>query len=321
MKIGNLELPGMLALAPMAGVTDWAYRTVCAELGADITVTEMVSSRALIYKDKKSAALLRKNPGSVVGAQIFGNDPEAMAQGALLALEISGCDFLDINMGCPMPKIVGNGDGSALMKDPLLAARIVEAVAKAVSVPVTVKCRLGWDKGSINVVEFSKAMESAGAAAIAVHGRTKSMLYSGVADWDTIGKVKKAVSVPVIANGDIMSGEAALQCLRRTGADGLMLGRGVFGDPWLFGEVKAAIEGREIPQRPPLSQRVDMATRQLTLAAEDKGEHIACLEARKHFAWYLRGVAFSGYYKEQIAHISTMENIWRIAAGIKKDLR
>lgn len=321
MKIGNLELPGMLALAPMAGVTDWAYRTVCAELGADITVTEMVSSRALIYKDKKSAALLRKNPGSVVGAQIFGNDPEAMAQGALLALEISGCDFLDINMGCPMPKIVGNGDGSALMKDPLLAARIVEAVAKAVSVPVTVKCRLGWDKGSINAVEFSKAMESAGAAAIAVHGRTKSMLYSGVADWDTIGKVKKAVSVPVIANGDIMSGEAALQCLRRTGADGLMLGRGVFGDPWLFEEVKAAIEGREIPQRPPLSQRVDMATRQLTLAAEDKGEHIACLEARKHFAWYLRGVAFSGYYKEQIAHISTMEDIWRIAAGIKKDLR
>ena len=321
MKIGNLELPGMLALAPMAGVTDWAYRTVCAELGADITVTEMVSSRALIYKDKKSAALLRKNPGSVVGAQIFGNDPEAMAQGALLALEISGCDFLDINMGCPMPKIVGNGDGSALMKDPLLAARIVEAVAKAVSVPVTVKCRLGWDKGSINVVEFSKAMESAGAAAIAVHGRTKSMLYSGVADWDTIGKVKKAGSVPVLANGALMSGEAAVQCLKRTGADGLMLGRGVFGDPWLFEEVKAAIEGREIPQRPPLSQRVDMATRQLTLAAEDKGEHIACLEARKHFAWYLRGVAFSGYYKEQIAHISTMEDIWRIAAGIKKDLR
>ncbi len=321
MNIGNLELPGILALAPMAGVTDWAYRTICAELGADMTVTEMVSSRALVYKDKKSAALLRKNAGSLVGAQIFGNDPEIMSQGAVLALEISGCDFLDINMGCPMPKIVGNGDGSALMKDPALAARIVEAVAKAVSVPVTVKCRLGWDKGSINAVEFAKAMEAAGASAIAVHGRTKSMLYSGVADWDTIGKVKKAVSIPVIANGDIMSGEAAVQCLKRTGADGLMLGRGVFGDPWLFEEVKAAMEGRQIPQRPPLSQRVDTATRQLCLAAEDKGEHIACLEARKHFAWYLRGVPYSGYYKEQIAHINTMEDIWRIAAGIKKDLR
>ncbi len=321
MKIGNLEIPGMLALAPMAGVTDWAYRTVCAGLGADITVTEMVSSRALVYKDKKSAALLRKNPGSLVGAQIFGNDPEIMAQGAVLALEISGCDFLDINMGCPMPKIVGNGDGSALMKDPILAGKIVEAVSKAVSVPVTVKCRLGWDKGSINVVEFAKTMESAGAAALAVHGRTKSMLYSGVADWDTIGKVKREVSIPVIANGDIMSGEAAVQCLKRTGADGLMLGRGVFGDPWLFEEVRAAVEGREIPPRPPLSQRVDTATRQLCLAAEDKGEHIACLEARKHFAWYLRGVAFSGYYKEQIAHINTMEDIWRIAKGIKKDLR
>lgn len=321
MRIGNLEFPGLLALAPMAGVTDWAFRTVCAKMGAALTVTEMVSSRALVYKDKKSAALLRKNEGSIVGAQIFGNDPAVMAEGAGLALEISGCDFIDINMGCPMAKIVGNGDGSALMKDPERAAHIVAAVKRAVSVPVTVKCRLGWDKGSINVLEFAKRMEQSGADAIAIHGRTRSMLYSGVADWDTIGKVKKALSIPVIANGDIMSGEAAVQCRKRTGADGFMLGRGVFGDPWLFAQVDAALNGQPIPERPPLCQRVDTAVEQFRLAQADKGEHIACLEARKHFAWYLRGVAYSNYYKEQISHISVMADIDRIAAGIKKDLK
>ena len=321
LKIGHLDIPNLLALAPMAGVTDWAFRSICAGMGANVTVTEMVSSRALVYMDKKTAALLRKNPGSVVGAQIFGNDPEIMAQGAGLALGISDCDFIDINMGCPMAKVVGNGDGCALMKDPPLAARIVEAVCRAVPVPVTVKCRLGWDKGSINVVELARAVESAGAAAVAIHGRTRSMLYSGTADWDTIRQVKQAVSIPVIANGDVMSAEAAVQCLRRSGADGLMLGRGTFGDPWLFQEVAAAVAGQPIPTRPPLAQRVDMALEQFRLAAEDKGEHIACLEARKHFAWYLRGVPYSGYYKEQIAHISALEQIWAIGAGIKKDLR
>ena len=311
---------GMLYLAPMAGVTDWAFRTVCAGLGADITVTEMVSSRALVYQDKKSAALLRKNPGSPCGAQIFGNDPEVMARGAALAVEISGCDFIDINMGCPMAKVVGNGDGSALMKDIPLAARIVEAVVKAVEVPVTVKCRLGWDKGSVNVLELSRAVEAAGASAIAIHGRTKTMLYSGRADWDTIGLVKRELSIPVIANGDIMSGEAAVRCLKRTGADGLMIGRAAFGDPWIFEEIKAALAGEPIPPRPPLAQRIDTAVKQLELAREDKGEHIACLEARKHFAWYLRGVPYSNFYKDQISHISTMEDVYRIAQDIQKNL-
>ena len=190
MHIGNIEVQNPVFLAPMAGVTDWAYRTVCAELGAGVTVTEMVSSRALVYKDKKSAALLRKNEGSVCGAQIFGNDPQIMAQGAQLALEISGCDFLDINMGCPMPKIANSGDGCGLMRTPELAESIVKAVVEAVDVPVTVKCRLGWDKGSINVLDFTKRMEDSGAAMLCVHGRTRSMLYTGNADWDYIHKVK-----------------------------------------------------------------------------------------------------------------------------------
>lgn len=320
MNIGQLEVAVPVALAPMAGVTDWAYRTVCARLGAGITVTEMVSSRALVYKDKKSAGLLKKNEGGVCGAQIFGNDPEVMAEGAKLALEISGADFIDINMGCPMPKVVNNGDGSALMKDPALACRIVEAVAKAVDVPVTVKCRKGWDKGSVNVVAFVKDLENAGCQMVAVHGRTRSMLYTGVADWDIIREVKEAVKIPVLANGDIVDADKALDCMRRTGADGVMIGRSAFGDPWVLEQIAAALKGDPIPQRPDLSHRVDTALEQFRLAAQDKGEHIACLEARKHFAWYLRGVAHSGYYKSQISQISSMEQIEEIAKGIKRDL-
>ena len=321
MHIGNLEVKNPLFLGPMAGVTDWAFRTVCAELGAGVTVTEMVSSRALIYKDKKSAALLKKNEGSICGAQIFGNDPQIMAQGAQLALEISNADFIDINMGCPMPKIANSGDGCGLMRTPELAGEIVSAVAKAVNVPVTVKCRLGWDKGSINVLEFTKRMEDNGAALLTVHGRTRSMLYTGVADWEMIHKVKQQCTVPVIANGDIISGEAAVKCLKWTGADGVMIGRSTFGNPWVFSEVKAALAGEEIPERPPLAKRVDVAVRQFELAYEDKGEHIACLEARKHFAWYLKGVAYANYYKEQISAIKTMEDVYRIAEGIRRDLQ
>ena len=321
MELGNYAIENPLVLGPMAGVTDWAFRTVCAQLGANITVTEMVSSRALVYKDKKSAALLKKTPVGLCGAQIFGNDPEIMAQGAQLALEISGCDFLDINMGCPMPKIANSGDGCGLMRTPELAEAIVKAVVKAVDVPVTVKCRLGWDKGSINVLDFTKRMEQAGASMITVHGRTRSMLYSGVADWDMIRKVKEQLSVPLIANGDIVSPESALRCLKWTGADGIMIGRATFGDPWIFQQVSAAMAGEEVPERPCLSDRVDVALAQFRLAYEDKGEKIACLEARKHFAWYLRGVSHSSYYKTQISAISTMEDIEKIAKGIKNDLK
>ena len=321
MYIGNIEVKNPVFLAPMAGVTDWAYRTICAELGAGVTVTEMVSTRALVYQDKKSRKLLRKNEGSICGAQIFGNDPEIMAEGARLALEISGCDFIDINMGCPMPKIAQSGDGCGLMRTPELAGDIVKAVTKAVDVPVTVKCRLGWDKGNLNVLDFTKRMEDNGASMVAVHGRTRAMLYSGVADWDMIHKVKEQLSIPVIANGDITGGETAVKCLKRTGADGIMIGRSVFGDPWVFEEVSYALRGEEYPGRPCLADRIAVAVKQFQLSEQDHGEKIACLEARKHFAWYLRGVSHSSYYKNQITSLTTMEDIYRVAKDVVRDLK
>ena len=320
MKLGRYEIENPLILGPMAGVTDWAFRTVCAQLGANITVTEMVSSRALVYQDQKSRKLLRKNEGSLCGAQIFGNDPDIMAQAAVMALEVSGCDFLDINMGCPMPKIANSGDGCGLMRTPELAGKIVEAVVKAVDMPVTVKCRLGWDKGNINVLDFTKRMEDSGAAMVAVHGRTRAMLYSGTADWDYIRKVKDQLSIPVIANGDIVDAPSALRCLKWTGADGIMIGRATFGDPWIFQQVSAAMAGCEVPERPALKDRIAVAVKQFELSEQDHGEHIACLEARKHFAWYLRGVRNASYYKKEITSMNKMEDIYRIAKDIVRDL-
>ena len=320
MKLGQYEIENPLILGPMAGVTDLAFRTICAELGANITVTEMVSSRALVYQDQKSKKLLKKNEGSLCGAQIFGNDPAIMAEAAVMALEVSGCDFLDINMGCPMPKIANSGDGSGLMRTPELAGEIVKAVENAVNVPVTVKCRLGWDKGSINVLDFTKRMEDNGASMITVHGRTRSMLYSGVADWDYIRKVKEQLTVPVIANGDIVDAASALRCLKWTGADGIMIGRATFGDPWVFQQVSAAMAGKEIPERPCLKDRIEVAVRQFELSEKDHGEKIACLEARKHFAWYLRGVRNASYYKKEVSSLTTMADIYRVAKKIVRDL-
>ena len=322
-NIGTVTIDSKLVLAPMAGVTDLAFRAVCRELGAGYTVTEMVSAKALCYQDKKSIPLLKLGEGEhPCAAQLFGSDPVCMEQAAAIAGEVSGADIIDINMGCPVPKVANSGDGCGLMRTPDLAARVVEAVVRgAGGRPVTVKFRKGWDKGHVNCVEFARLMEAAGASAVAVHGRTRVQMYSGTADWDCIRAVKQAVSIPVIANGDVFSAREAVRILKVTGADLAMVGRAAFGNPWIFQQCAAALAGQPVPPLPPLAQRCDTAVRQFRLAAAHKGEKIACLEARRHYAWYLKGVPHSGYYKEQICKISTLEDIDRITQGIKRDLR
>ena len=321
MKIGNVTIESRLALAPMAGVTDLAFRQICRELGAGYSVTELVSAKALCYQDQKSRKLLKLAPNEIpAAAQIFGSDVGCMAEAAQIAAEVSGAAIIDINMGCPVGKVVANGDGSALMKDPEKATRIAEAVVKSSPVPVTVKMRRGWDKGSINAVELSKMLEQVGVSAVCIHGRTRTQMYGGQADWTTIREVKEAVSIPVIANGDVFSADDAVRILQFTGADMAMIGRGAFGNPWLFQQAKAALDGEVVPPLPPLAERMELAQRQMELSVADKGEHIAMLEARKQLCWYLKGIAHANYYKEQIVRLERLEQLYEIIRGIKRDL-
>ena len=321
MRIGNVEINSCLVLAPMAGVTDAAFHTVCRSCGAGLTCTEMVSAKALCYQDAKSRALLLPGSGEApFAAQIFGSDPVCMGEAAAKAQEISGAQIIDINMGCPVGKVVRSGDGSALMRRPELAQEIIETVVRSVRVPVTVKIRKGWDSGSVNAPEFARMAQAAGASVITVHGRTRVQMYSGTADWTAIRAVRESVDIPVIANGDVFTAGDAVRILAVTGADAVMIGRGAFGNPWLFTQAAAALDGQAVPPLPPLQHRVETAVHQFELASAMKGERIACLEARKHYAWYLRGVPHAGYYKEKIMSVSTMEDIYKVTEGILADL-
>lgn len=320
-SIGSVTLPNQLILAPMAGVTDLAFRQICREHGAGLTVTEMASAKALEYGDKKTPRLLRLARGEhPASAQIFGSDPACMARSAKRALELSGCDIIDINMGCPAPKIVGNGDGSALMKSPDLAARIVAAVKQAVPVPVTVKFRMGWDAQSVNCVEFARLCEQAGADMVAVHGRTRSQQYSGTANWDIIRAVKEAVSIPVAANGDVFAPQDVPHILAHTGADFVMIGRGSLGDPWIFERAHALMQTGVLPPLPPFAERIDTAVRQIELAVADKGERVALLEARKHVNWYLKGVSHVRDFKKRISALTRLDELYALADEMKTQI-
>lgn len=303
-------------LAPMAGVTDLAFRTVCKEYGADLVVSEMISSRGLHYKDKKTAALLKTNQTEApLIVQLFGNDPVIMAESAK-TLEGMGVSYLDINMGCPAPKIVKNGDGCALMQNEILAGKIAETVVQAVSVPVSVKFRAGWDTDSQNAVSFAKVMECSGVSAIAIHGRTKEQFYSGTANLEIIKQVKEAVSIPVIGNGDIIDGASAKNMLDKTGCDSIMVGRGALGNPFIFQCIKKTLAG-ETYSEPTLFEKQRAMQRHIELMRETKPERVGVPEMRKHFAWYVKGLPHSAKLKVQAFSAKTYEELFDLVNEMK----
>ena len=312
MRIGTLELENNIFLAPMAGVTDKAFRMITKSFGPALMYTEMVSGKGLHYNSQRTEDLLEVlDAEKPVAAQIFGHDPEimgAVAEGALR----HGAAMIDINMGCPAPNIVNNGDGSALMQDPALAGRVTAAVCRAVTVPVTVKFRMGWDSGHINAVEFAKIAEANGAAAVTVHGRTREAFYSGRADWDIIRRVKEAVSIPVIGNGDITSGQAARAMLDQTRCDGLMVGRAAQGNPWIFSEILQFLKTGETPPPPSPAERTAKALEHLALLVRFKGEHRGVQEARKHMSWYFRGMEGGAQLRGRINKACTAEEMREI---------
>ncbi len=311
MKIKNIEIKGFAALAPMAGVADRAMREICVEKGAAFCIGELASSRGITLGDKKSAALLscskKERP---IGSQLFGNDPEIMAMAAEKAMGYKP-DFIDINMGCPAPKVAGNGGGSALMKDPKTAQKIVEAVVKKVDIPVTVKMRTGWDSDSLNAVELAKRCEAAGASAVTVHGRTRMQMYAPGIDIKTIAEVKKTIKIPLIANGDVKDGKSAKEMYENTGCDFVMVGRAAQGNPFVFEEINAFLRG-ETYTPPSLEEKFRTLIRQIELMAVYKDEHIAILESRKHTAWYMQGLNGAAALRRMCGEIKSMADITAI---------
>ena len=310
MNIGNVEIKNNIFLAPMAGITDVTFRKICKSYGVGVTYSEMVSAKGLYYNDKKTASLMQTDETEdIVSIQIFGSDPKIMAEIAPRVEEM-GVSFIDINMGCPTPKIVNNGDGSALMKNPQLAGEIVYNVSKAVSVPVTVKIRKGWQDDS--AVEMAKVLEEGGAAAITVHGRTKEQFYSGKADWDTIKNVKNAVKIPVIGNGDIWMAEDAKAMMDYTGCDGVMVGRGSEGNPFIFRQIKELFEQGEVTYFPSNNERIETAIKHTRMLVENKGELRGIKEARKHISWYIKGMKDSSQVRTEVFKTTTLAEIERL---------
>ncbi len=309
MFIGNVEIKGHAALAPMAGVADRAFRRMCMDYGAAFVVGEMVSGKGLTFGDRKSAELLELDedirPAAV---QLFGDDPAILAKAAVMTLGYKP-DWIDINMGCPAPKIVGNHCGSALMRDPDLCRRLVQAVKDAVNVPVTVKLRKGYSKDEVNAVEVARACEAGGVDAITVHGRTRDQMYAPPVDWDIIRQVKDAVKVPVIGNGDVVDAKSAAAMLEQTGCDMVMVGRGALGAPWVFAQIEAYLAHDRILPTPTIAKRMTDLMRQVTLAAEYKGERVALLEARKHAAWYMSGLRGAAAMRREAGQIKSLDEL------------
>lgn len=318
MKIGNKEFKHIAFLAPMAGIADLAFRELCVQYGAAYTVSEMVSSKGLTMGDKKSAQLLTLGNDRPAGVQIFGDDPEIMAKAAIKCLDFKP-DIIDINMGCPAPKIAMNGGGASLMKKPELAYEIVKAVSEAVDIPVTVKIRKGWDDNSVNAVKMAELAEKAGASAIAVHGRTRQQMYSGSVDFDIIAEVKSAVGIPVIANGDIKDEQSAAIMLEKTNADAIMIGRGALGNPWVFSKINAYLDECRVLPEPSVTQKMAVMLKHIQKIIEYKGEYTAMREARHHAAYYTKGMRGGAKLRAEIGKLERFEQLQELSYRILKE--
>ena len=316
LKIGNVELENRYILGPMAGVTDLPFRLLCKEQGAGLLCMEMVSAKAIYYNNRNTESLLEIHPDETpVSLQLFGSDPKIMSEMAK-RIEERPFAILDVNMGCPVPKVVRNGEGSALMKEPKLVYDIVSALVKAIDKPVTVKIRKGFDDDHVNAVEIAKIIEEAGAAAVAVHGRTREQYYSGKADWDIIRQVKEAVSIPVIGNGDVTSPQKADELVRRTGCDGIMIARGAEGNPWIFSEMIRWEETGELPPRPDKDEIREMMLKHARLQLEYKGEFCGIREMRKHVAWYTKGLKGAARLREKVNAVESLEELENLLTSL-----